>query len=187
MKKCGEGGMRQFGNKCFPIYTFFSAYICQAPRIARAYTVRRTKFAHFSLVSLSPRTRSRPDAERIRQGEGRLSRPPKTALERSYLTEKCSSENRILRPRRKKTPDRIPPPKNIIYTYTSARSSSKSGPHVLKNSAPPLAGYSTYRIHLINGYISLHSCQILSPSETGFIVSEHRLTKITLLTLIATL
>ena len=29
--------------------------------------------------------------------------------------------------------------------------------------------------------------QILSPSETGFIVSAHRLTKITLLTLIAAL
>ena len=35
--------------------------------------------------------------------------------------------------------------------------------------------------------ISLHRCQILSPSETGFIVSAHRLTKIILLTLIATL
>ena len=29
---------------------------------------------------------------------------------------------------------------------------------------------------LINGCISFHSCQILSPSETGFIVSAHRLT-----------
>ena len=52
---------------------------------------------------------------------------------------------------------------------------------------PPLTGYSTYRIHLINGYISLHSYQIWSPSETGFIVSARRLTNITLLTLIATL
>ena len=34
------------------------------------------------------------------------------ALERSYLTENSSSENRILRPRRKKTPDRIPEKKN---------------------------------------------------------------------------
>ena len=50
-----------------------------------------------------------------------------------------------------------------------------------------ITGYSTYRIHLIKGYISLNSCQILSPSETGFIVSAHRLTKITLLTLIAIL
>ena len=31
-----------------------------------------------------------------------MSRPPKTALERSYLTDNSSSENRILRPRRKK-------------------------------------------------------------------------------------
>ena len=45
----------------------------------------------------------------------------------------------------------------------------------------------TYKIHLIKGYISLHSCQILSPSETDFIVSAHRMTKITLLTPIATL
>ena len=37
---------------------------------------------------------------------------------------------------------------------------------------------------MIKGYISLHSCQILSPSETGFLVSAHRLTKIILLTLI---
>ena len=57
----------------------------------------------------------------------------------------------------------------------------------IQNSAPPLTCYSTYKIHLIKGYISLHSCQILSPSETGFIVSARRLTKITLLTLIATL
>ena len=69
-----------------------------------------------------------------------------------------------------------------------ARFRSNPGPHVLQNSARPLTGYSTYRIHLIKVYISLHSCQILSPSETGFfIVSAHRLTKITLLTLIATL
>ena len=47
--------------------------------------------------------------------------------------------------------------------------------------------YATYRIHFIKGYIALHSCQILSPSETGFIVSAHRLANITLLTLIATL
>ena len=56
-----------------------------------------------------------------------------------------------------------------------------------KNLRPPLTGYSTYKIHLINGCISFHSCQILSPSETGFIVSAHRLPNITLLTLIATL
>ena len=34
---------------------------------------------------------------------------------------------------------------------------------------------------------SFHGCQILSPSETGFIGSAHRLPNITLLTLIATL
>ena len=63
----------------------------------------------------------------------------------------------------------------------------KTSPPRPSNLCPPLTGYSTYRIHLINGCISFHSCQILSPSETGFIVSAHRLTNITLLTLIATL
>ena len=72
------------------------------------------KFSHFSLVSLSPRTRSRPDAERIRQGEGHMSCPPKTAFERSDLTENPSSEDRVLRQRRKETPDRIPPKRMII-------------------------------------------------------------------------
>ena len=102
----------------FPhVFFSFKLCICQDPTIALAYTAQNTKkFAHFSLVSLSPRARSRPSAERIRQSEGRLSRPPKTALERSYLTEKFSPENRILRPRRKKTPARIPLKKND-HTY----------------------------------------------------------------------
>ena len=74
-------------------------------------------FCNFSFVSLGIRPRSRQGAERIRQGEGRLSRPQKTALERSYLTWISSSANRILRPRRKKTPDRFPEKKNDHTTY----------------------------------------------------------------------
>ena len=74
-------------------------------------------FRNFSLVSLGIRPRSRRCAERTRQGEGRWSRPPKPALERSYLTGNSSSANRILRPRRKKTPDRTPEKKNdLIYS-----------------------------------------------------------------------
>ena len=46
---------------------------------------------------------------------------------------------------------------------------------------PPLTGYTAYGIHLINWCISFHSCQVLSPSKTGFTVSAHRLTNITLL------
>ena len=42
-------------------------------------------FCNFSLVSLGTRPRSRRCAERTKQGEGRWSRPPKTALERSYV------------------------------------------------------------------------------------------------------
>ena len=64
--------------------------ICQDPRIAWArIPPKKTIFGHFSLVSLiSPHPRSCRGAERIRQGEGRCSRPSKTALERSDLTEK---------------------------------------------------------------------------------------------------
>ena len=40
---------------------------------------------------------------------------------------------------------------------------------------------------MINGCVSFHSCQILSPLETGILVSARSLTNITLLTLIATL
>ena len=46
------------------------------------------KFARLSLVSLNIHPRSRRGVERIGQGEGRWSRPPKTALERRDLTEK---------------------------------------------------------------------------------------------------
>ena len=74
-------------------------------------------FCNFSLVSLGIRPRSRRCAERTRQGEGRWSRPPKPALERSYLTEISSSANRILRPRRKKSPDQIPETKEWLYIY----------------------------------------------------------------------
>ena len=59
-------------------------------------------FSNLSIVSLGVRPRSRRGTERTRQGEGRWNRPPKPALERSYLTENSSSANRILRPRRKK-------------------------------------------------------------------------------------
>ena len=76
-------------------------------------------FCNFSLVSLGIRPRSRRCAERTRQGEGRWSRPPKAALERSYLTENSTSANRILRPRRKITPDRIPETKEWLYIYPS--------------------------------------------------------------------
>ena len=74
--------------------------------------------------------------------------------------------------------------REIIDENIRHNSSSYSRPSKLR---PPFTGYLTYRIHLINGCISFHRCQILSPSETGFIVSAHRLPNITLLTLIATL
>ena len=57
-------------------------------RITGEYRSKYITFAHFSLVSLRINPRERRGAERIRQGEGCWSRPPKTALGRSDLTEK---------------------------------------------------------------------------------------------------
>ena len=77
-------------------------------------------YAHFSLVSLSVHPRSRGGAERIRQGEGRWSRPPKTALERSDLTEKFQYRESHTEAKTKKKPDQIPVPSKtivIIYIY----------------------------------------------------------------------
>ena len=85
-----------------------------------------------------------------------------------------------------KLPTRSPPPLSPPLQPRSLL--IKTRPPRPSKLRPPLTGYSTYRIHLINGCISFHSCQISSPAETGFfIVSAHRLTNITLLTLIATL
>ena len=72
-----------------------------------------------------------------------------------------------------------PPPPPLPLDQTQAPTPLKTPP------SPP--GYTTYRIHLINWCISFHSCQILSPSKTGFTVPAHRLTNINLLTLLATL
>ena len=108
----------QFGNA--GPYLFIQAL--HMPRSKNSSGVYRPKYkikkGHFLIVSLSIFPRSRRGAERIRQGEGRWSRPPKTKLERSYLTENSSSANRILRPRRKKTHDRIPEKKSDrIYIF----------------------------------------------------------------------
>ena len=73
-------------------------------------------FCNFSLVPLGIRPRSRRCAERTRQSEGRWSRPPKAALERSYI------RLRIPVPRityfgrkKKKSPDQIPDTNEGFY------------------------------------------------------------------------
>ena len=116
----------QLGKKCCAIRCFFrssSAYMCQDPRIARAYTAQNTKIYALlaCLACLAQPTYPIPagcGTDTARRGG--LSRPPKTALERSYLAENSSSENRILRPRRKKLLPGSPPQRMImhIYTYT---------------------------------------------------------------------
>ena len=73
-------------------------------------------FCNFSLVSLGIRLRSSRGAERVWQGEGHLSRPPKTGLERSYLVKIFSPANRILRPRRKKLQTESPKKRMTIYS-----------------------------------------------------------------------
>ena len=65
---------------------------------------KNTFFSNFSRFSLSPHTRSRRGANRIRQGEGCWSRPSKTALERSDLTEKFQFREPHTEAETKKTP-----------------------------------------------------------------------------------
>ena len=60
------------------------------------------------LVSLSLHPRSSRGAERIRQDKGRWSRPSKTALERSNLTEKFQFQESHAEAETKKTPGQIP-------------------------------------------------------------------------------
>ena len=74
-------------------------------------TVKNTKFrALLAFVSLSLHLRSPRRAERIRQGKGRRSRRPKTALERSDLTENFQFRESHTEAETKKTPDQIPVP-----------------------------------------------------------------------------
>ena len=86
-------------------------------------------FCNFSLVSLGIHPHSRRCAERTRQGEGRWSRPPKAALERSYSIENSSSANRILRPRRKKNSWPNPWNQRMIQYNTHYDNAPPSPPH----------------------------------------------------------
>ena len=63
--------------------------------------------------------------------------------------------------------------------------SIKNRPSHPKKNCPPLTGYSTYRIRLLKFIFFFHSCQILCPPETGYLVSLHRPPNITRSTLIA--
>ena len=74
------------------------------------YRSKHKKTSHFTRVALILHPRSRRGSERIRQGEGRWSRPPKTALERSDVTEKFQFRESHTKAETKKTPDQIPVP-----------------------------------------------------------------------------
>ena len=95
-----------------------SPYTCTSrPEEHLESTVQNTIFARFSLVSLSIHPRSRRSAERIRQSEGRWSRPPNTALEQSDLTEKFQFRESHAEATTKTYPDQIPERRIIIYMY----------------------------------------------------------------------
>ena len=68
---------------------------------------RIPKLYKYSLVSLSVYLRPRRGAERIRQGEGRWNLPPKTALERSDLTEKFRFRESDTEAQTKTNPDQF--------------------------------------------------------------------------------
>ena len=109
--------MTPIGNNVSPSFILSTSPYIKIRRNNWRAPFKIQNFARFSLVSLSIHPLSGRGAERIRQGEGRCSRPPKTALERSDLTENCCSENRILRPRRKKLLTEPPQKRMIIGIF----------------------------------------------------------------------
>ena len=78
-------------------------------------------FCNFSLVSLGIRPRSRRCAGRTRQGEGRWSRPPKAALERSYIRPRIPVPRIAYfgRDEKKLLTKSLTPKKDFIYIYVS--------------------------------------------------------------------
>ena len=121
-----------FGNDATFVNHPGAADIKILTKSSKFLTFRHAVFCKFSLVSLGIRPRSRRYAERTQQGEGRWSRPPKAALERSYSTENSSSANRILNPRQKqKVLTKSLKPKNgFIHIYKgSAWVPANAGTH----------------------------------------------------------
>ena len=96
-----------------PLHT----HVHQDPKNNWRLPFKIQSFARFSLVSLSIHPLSRRGAERIRQGEGRWSRPPKTALERSDLTEKIQFRASHTEAKTRKTLDRIKKRRMIMHIY----------------------------------------------------------------------
>ena len=89
------------------------------------YLLDMRYLCNFSFVSLGIRLRSRRCAERIRQGEGHWSRPPKAALERSYIRPRISVPRIAYNGRDKnKLPTKSLTPKNdFIYIYIEVTAS----------------------------------------------------------------
>ena len=116
----------QFGNdanlEILSLSYSFKLYICQYPRINRAYTAQNTEKSAL-LACLAQRLSaftSRRGTDMA--GRGALELSLKDGARTNYLTENSSSASRILRPRRKKSPDRIPEKKSdhiSIYEFFS--------------------------------------------------------------------
>ena len=110
-------------------------------------------FCNFSLVSLGIRPRSPRCAERTRKGEGRWSRPPKAALERSYIRPRIPVPRIAYFGRDKKLLTKyLTPKKDFIYIYiylvariTLKLSLTRGGPRV------PLRMRRDYRRRLFSG------------------------------------
>ena len=105
-----------FGNDANFVNHLDVADIKMQPKFPK-FLLDMRYFCNFSLVSLGTRPRSRRCAERTRKGEGRWIRPPKAALERSYIRPRYPVPRIEYFGRDKKTPDQIPDTKEGFYIY----------------------------------------------------------------------
>ena len=110
--------MTPISKECLDKFDVINLPIRQDPKNDWRLPFKKKKNAMFLFVLLSIHPRSRRGAERIRQSEGRWSRPVETALERSGLTENFQFRESDTEAETKRSHDQIPvPSKRDIYSY----------------------------------------------------------------------
>ena len=93
---------------------------------------QNTSFLQLLACLVSPHPRSHRGSERIRPGEGRWSRPPKTVLERSDLTEKFQFRESHTEAETKKLLTKSPSPQKKKSLYKYYKKNTHTHTHTLR-------------------------------------------------------